>query len=69
MASAADANAFRERWNQNGFSGYKNEWIAFRNKDVVGRASELSQLLTTFGQDIKNGKSPIFAFVDAEIFQ
>jgi hypothetical protein len=71
MADQADKDALRKIWNPESLGPYQGKWIAFRHSFAAGslpNAPTLGALLSQFDADIKNSKSPIFAFVTFEVF-
>lgn len=69
MVESSDAAKLRDNWNEDRLGQYEGRWIAFRNGEVEGANLNLGFLLERYASDIRDGISPIFAFVWFKGFQ
>jgi hypothetical protein len=69
MATEADSRNLWRLWTSNELGAYKEQWIAFRNDQVIAGGPSLSDLASLFEREIANGKGPLFAFITLEILQ
>lgn len=69
MVETTDAAKLRENWREDRLGEFEGQWIAFRNGEVENTNLNLNALLERYASDIREGISPIFAFVWFKGFQ
>lgn len=69
MATREDAALLQRIWNPEILGQFQNNWIAFRDGDILAFSENVEIIFERFEGDMHERRGPIIAFVDFEPFQ